>query len=50
MDIRTLLVIAITLMLAAVFLFIWKRRDNGIVPEDRLPEALHEPLNGHEHA
>ena len=41
-----LLVVFITLVVAAVFLFVWKRRDAGIVPEDRLPEALHEPLNG----
>ncbi len=41
-----LLIIFITLVLAAAFLYIWKRRDAGIVPEDRLPEALHEPLNG----
>jgi hypothetical protein len=26
----------------------WMRRDRGIVPEDRLPEVLHEPLNGRE--
>ncbi len=44
-----LLVVFITLVVAAVFLFIWIRRDKGIVPEDRLPEVLHEPLNGKQH-
>ena len=36
----------IVLALAAVFLFVWMRRDRGIVPEDHLPDALHEPLDG----
>jgi hypothetical protein len=36
----------IVLALAAVVLFIWMRRDRGIVPEDPLPEVLHEPLDG----
>jgi hypothetical protein len=44
-----MLVVFITLVVASVFLFVWKRRDAGIVPEDRLPEALHEPLNGKQH-
>lgn len=46
MDGRQFLVIFITLALAATFFFIWRRRDKGIVPEDRLPEALHERLDG----
>jgi hypothetical protein len=46
MTYSELLVVFVTLVVAAVFLFVWKRRDAGIVPEDRLPEALHEPLNG----
>lgn len=46
MSYPELLVVVVTLVIAAVFLFVWKRRDRGIVPEDRLPEALHEPLNG----
>jgi len=46
MTTSELLVVFITLVVASVFLFVWKRRDAGIVPEDRLPEALHEPLNG----
>ena len=28
----------------AAFLFIWRRRDRGIVPEDGLPDALHDLL------
>ena len=48
MDQREFLVMVITLALAAAFLFMWMRRDRGIVPEDRLPEVLHEPLNGRE--
>ena len=50
MDVRFFLMIFITLVVAAVFLFIWMRRDAGIVPQDRLPEALHETLNGREGA
>jgi hypothetical protein len=46
MSYPELLVVFITLVVAAVFLAVWMRRDRGIVPEDRLPEALHEPLNG----
>ena len=46
MDGRIFLIVFITLALAAAFLFIWMRRDAGIVPEDRLPEVLHEPLDG----
>lgn len=36
----------IVLVLGAAFLFIWMRRDRGIVPDDQLPEVLHEPLDG----
>ena len=43
------MVVIITLILAAAFLFIWMRRDPGEAPQDRLPEALHEPLDGTEH-
>jgi len=50
MDFRYYLVIFITLVVAAVFLYVWKRRDEGIVPADRLPEALHEKLDGREHS
>ena len=44
-----LLVVFVTLAVAGVFLALWIRRDKGIVPADRLPEALHEPLNGKHH-
>jgi hypothetical protein len=37
-----LVIIVITLTGAAAFLFIWRRRDRGIVPEDALPDALHD--------
>src|SRR5580704_8583399 len=46
MDDRTLLIIFIVVVLAAVFLFIFMRRDRGKEPVDRLPEVLHEPLDG----
>jgi hypothetical protein len=36
--------ILVTLTGAAAFLFIWRRRDRGIVPEDALPDALHDLL------
>ena len=47
MDIQSTVIVFITLALAAVFLFIWKRRDAGVLPQDRLPEVLDEPLDGH---
>jgi hypothetical protein len=50
MDQRAFLVMFIVLALAAVFLFTWMRRDRGIVPEERLPEVLHEPLDGQQAA
>ena len=46
MDYRILLVVFVTLVVAAAFLFSWMRRDRGIVPSDRLPEVLHEKLDG----
>jgi hypothetical protein len=46
MSPQQFLAVVIVLVLAAVFLFIWVRRDRGVVPEDHLPEALHEPLDG----
>lgn len=46
MTAQTFLVVTVTLILAAAFLAIWMRRDRGIVPDDRLPEVLHEPLDG----
>jgi predicted flap endonuclease-1-like 5' DNA nuclease len=41
-----MLVIFIVLILTSIFLFAWRRRDRGEEPIDRLPEALHEPLDG----
>ena len=38
------LLVLMALMGAAAFLFIWRRRDRGIVPEDGLPDALHDLL------
>ena len=49
MSYNELLVVFVTLVLAAVFLFVWKRRDRGVVPRERLADALHEPLNGKHH-
>jgi predicted flap endonuclease-1-like 5' DNA nuclease len=46
MDYREILIIVIVLVLAAVFMFVWMRRDRGKEPEDRLPDALSEPLDG----
>lgn len=46
MDGRTYLIVFITLVVASVFLFAWKRRDEGREPVDRLPEVLHEKLDG----
>jgi hypothetical protein len=46
MSPQQFLATVIVLALAAVFLFLWMRRDRGIVPEDHLPDALHEPLDG----
>jgi len=37
-----LVIMVITLTGAGAFLFIWRRRDRGVYPEDGLPEALHE--------
>ena len=35
-------IMLITLTGTAAFLFIWRRRDRGVVPEDALPDALHD--------
>jgi hypothetical protein len=37
-----LVIMVITLAGASAFLFIWRRRDKGTVPEDALPDALHD--------
>ena len=39
MPASTFLVVIITLVLAAAFLFIWMRRDRGEFPQDRLPAS-----------
>ena len=46
MDNRAILIIVIVLVLAVASLFAWMRRGRGKEPEDRLPEALSEPLDG----
>jgi hypothetical protein len=46
MNATQAIVVLITLTLAAVFLALWQRRDRGEMVDDRLPEALHEPLDG----
>lgn len=47
---RELVIILIVLMGAAAILAIWMRRDRGGEPQDRLADALHEPLDGREGA
>ena len=42
MSNAVLVIMLITLAGAGAFLFIWRRRDKGIVPEDGLPDALHD--------
>ena len=42
MTFALVVVMVITFTGAAAFHFIWRRRDRGIVPEDALPDALHE--------
>jgi hypothetical protein len=42
MSNAVLIIMLITLTGAAAFLFLWRRRDRGIEPEDGLPEALHD--------
>ena len=37
-----LIIMVMALAGAGAFLFIWRRRDRGIVPEDALPDALHD--------
>lgn len=46
MDGRLYLIVFITLVVATVFLFAWRRRDEGREPVDRVADALHEPLDG----
>jgi hypothetical protein len=42
MSNAVLVIMLILLSGAAAFLFIWRRRDKGVVPEDGLPDALHD--------
>ena len=42
MTFALVVVMVISLAGAAAFHFIWRRRDRGIVPEDGLPDALHD--------
>jgi hypothetical protein len=42
MSNAVLVIMLITLTGASAFLFIWRRRDKGVVPEDGLPDALHD--------
>lgn len=46
MDARSILMIAIDVAVGASILAVYMRRDRGIIPQDRLPEALGEPLDG----
>jgi hypothetical protein len=46
MDGRSVLMIAIDVAVGASILAVYMRRDRGIFPEDRLPDALGEPLDG----
>ena len=50
MSTNQLIVILVAVVGAGAILASWMRRDRGIVPKDRLPEALHEPLNGRQHS
>jgi hypothetical protein len=42
MSNAVLVIMLIVLSGTAAFLFIWRRRDSGVVPEDGLPDALHD--------
>jgi hypothetical protein len=43
---RSLLIAVVDIAVGAAALAVYMRRDRGIVPRDRLPEALTEPLDG----
>ena len=45
MDHQAFLVTMIALVMAAVFLALWQRRDRGQEPRDDLADALHEPVD-----
>jgi hypothetical protein len=42
MSNNVLVIMVITLTGAGAFLFMWRRRDRGVEPEDGLPDALHD--------
>jgi hypothetical protein len=46
MAISNILMVAVDVAVGAAVLAVYMRRDRGIVPEDRLPDALGEPLDG----
>jgi hypothetical protein len=46
MIVRSMLMAVIDIAVGASVLAVYMRRDRGIVPPDRLPDALGEPLNG----
>ena len=43
---RGMLMTIIDVVVGASILAVYMRRDRGIIPPDRLPEALGEPLDG----
>jgi hypothetical protein len=43
---RSVLMTVIDVAVGASILAVYMRRDRGIIPPDRLPDALGEPLNG----
>jgi hypothetical protein len=45
---RDFLISFLDLVVGASVLAIYMRRDRGIIPKDRLPDALAEPLDGRE--
>ena len=48
MDGRSILMVVIDVCVGAAILAVYMRRDRGIIPKDRLPNALGEPLDGRE--
>lgn len=43
---RSILMAVIDVAVGASILAVYMRRDRGIIPKDRLPDALSEPLDG----
>jgi hypothetical protein len=46
MVVRSVLMAVIDVAVGASVLAVYMRRDRGIIPKDRLPDALGEPLDG----